>query len=194
MGAATDTSPTLTGRRIDPVAVLGAAGILALALIPVEIHRLFGLPAHPLLLHAPVVLIPLLALGLLAVAVRPSLLDSHGVGLGALSVVSMAATFLAVGAGEAFREDRGAGPPEEMQRLHEHADAGETLRLAMIGVTAVVLVALFLWRRRGERPGWLAPAVRVLFVVGAVATAFLVIRTGHLGAQLTWGGEPGQGD
>jgi uncharacterized membrane protein len=194
MEAATETSPPLTRPRIDPVAALGVAAILALGLIPVEIHRLFGLPAHPLLLHAPVVLVPLLALALLAVAARPSLFDVHGVGLGVLSVVSMAATFLAVGAGQAFREDRGGGPPDEMHRLAEHADAGETLRLAMIGVTAVVLVALFLWRRRDDRPAWLAPAVRVLFVIGAVAAAFLVIRTGHLGAQLTWGGERGRGD
>ncbi len=42
--------------------VVAAAAVLSLALRPVEIHRAFGLPAHPLLIHVPVVFIILTAL------------------------------------------------------------------------------------------------------------------------------------
>lgn len=67
----------------------------------------------------------------------------------------------------------------------------------MIGLTLVVVIALALNRSRSGftlpalsgvgRAGWVVPATRVLFAIGAVAAAFFVIRTGHLGAQLTWG-------
>ena len=41
------------GRR--PRVLLAAVAVLCLALWPVEIHTAFGLPAHPLILHVPVV-------------------------------------------------------------------------------------------------------------------------------------------
>src|SRR4051794_132367 len=92
-----------TRPRYEPI--IAVLAVLALPLWFVEIHRTFGLPAHPLLLHVPVIFVPLLGLATLAVAVRPSLMERHGTLLAAFSVVTMAATLLTVGAGEAFRED-----------------------------------------------------------------------------------------
>jgi hypothetical protein len=187
----------------DGAIALMVLGILCLALIPVEIHRAFGLPAHPLILHVPVVLVPILGLTLIFAAIRPSFFDRHALGIGAFTVITLAATILTVGAGEAFREDRGGGPPDEMQRLHEHADSGETLRLVMLGVAALVLLAVALSQaREGNRLGWLSGlassrgvrlALRGLIAVGAVVAIFFVIRTGHLGAQLTWERDSGGG-
>ena len=52
----------------------------------------------------------------------------------------MAATLLAVGAGEAFREDRERDIPESMKStLQNHADAGDTLRLTMVLLTLVLV-------------------------------------------------------
>lgn len=36
-----------------------------------ELNNLFGLPAHPLLVHLPVVMVPLAAIGALVLAIRP---------------------------------------------------------------------------------------------------------------------------
>ena len=58
-----------------------------------EIDKLFGLPAHPLLVHVPVVLVPLAALMAIAFAIRPAWLDRFGWWLVAVSGVG------AVGAG-----------------------------------------------------------------------------------------------
>ena len=48
--------------------IVAVAAVVSLALWPIEIHRAFGLPAHPLLIHVPVVFIPILGLAVMAVA------------------------------------------------------------------------------------------------------------------------------
>lgn len=91
----------------DPVVHGLLIGFLAaLAVIPIEIRSLFGLPAHPLLLHAPVVLIPLLGIAAIALVIRRDWLARYGVALAIGAIVTLGATNLAVGAGEAFREAR----------------------------------------------------------------------------------------
>jgi uncharacterized membrane protein len=90
----------------------------------------------------------------------------------------MAATILAAGAGEAFREDRKREIPESMQRtLDDHADAGDTLRLTMVFLTLALVAALFTGRRT---------ALRVVAALLALVAIFFVIRTGHLGSELVW--------
>jgi uncharacterized membrane protein len=161
--------------------VIAAAGLLSLALWPVEIHSAFGLPAHPLIIHVPVVFVPILGLAVIATAIWPARLERHAPVLAAFAVVTNAATLLAVGAGEAFREDRG-GAEFSNPTLDNHAEAGETLRWLMIILTALLIAAMFVRARR------------VLYVVAAVTAAaaiFFVIRTGHLGAKLAWGREEG---
>jgi hypothetical protein len=192
MESATARPLPATRRGPDPFVVLGVLAVLSLALIPVEIHSLFGLPAHPLLLHVPVVSIPVLGLVLLGVAARPEWMDRYGVAIGGLAVVSLASTILTAGAGEAFRDSGEGGPG-----IAAHADAGETLRLVMIALTAVVLIGLALRRaaagqglaRLGGlgRQAWVSPVTRASFAVLAVVALFFVIRTGHLGAERTWG-------
>jgi hypothetical protein len=196
----TTTAPrTVTASRTtagsDIALGLGVLGVLCLALIPVEIHKAFGLPAHPLLLHVPVILVPLLALALLAAAASPAFFERHALGIGALTVASLASTILTVGAGEALRADRPVHGAE-VQQLAEHADSAETLRIVVIVLAAVVLFAVALTKaERGSRLARLSVladdprvwiALRALFVIGAVVAGFFVIRTGHVGAKLTW--------
>ena len=58
----------------------------------------------------PVVFIPILGLAALAAVFNFRWFERYGVLIAAFSVVSLAATLLAVGAGEAFREDRRHAP------------------------------------------------------------------------------------
>ena len=85
------------------------------------------LPAHPLLLHVPVILVPVLGLVLLVAAARPSFFQRYALAIGGFTVVTLASTILTVGAGQAFRDDRSNF--EQSQRLNEHAQSGETLRI-----------------------------------------------------------------
>jgi hypothetical protein len=193
MSTADATAPPTTAAPVRPsppweLVLLGLT-VLSLALIPIEIHRAFGLPAHPLLLHVPVILVPLTGLGALALVVRPAWIARHGLMVGILAVVSTAATILTVGAGEAFRADRGGGRPDELQRLNQHADAAETLRILIVLFTFALLGWLLLHRRRLGGPA--AIVLRVAVAALAVASIFFVIRTGHLGAKVTWGDSGG---
>jgi hypothetical protein len=193
----TTAAPAAPARRPDGADLalgLGVLGVLCLGLIPVKIHRAFGLPAHPLILHVPVILIPVLGLILLVAAARPGFFQRYALAIGAFAVVTLASTILTVGAGKAFREERSNF--DNAHRLSEHAQSGERLRLVLVLLTAVVLSAVLLSQARpGSRLGFLSKAaaspgirvaLRALFALGAVAAIFLVIRTGHLGAQLTW--------
>jgi uncharacterized membrane protein len=156
--------------------IVAVAALVAQALWWVEIKMAFGLPAHPLLLHVPVVFVPILGLATLAVASNKRLFERHLLPLAAFSVVTMAATILAAGAGEALREERERDIPASMRgTLENHADAGDTLRLTMVFLTLVLVAALFTKKRT---------ALRVVAVLLALVAIFFVIRTGHLGTEL----------
>ncbi|MDA0166463.1 hypothetical protein OM076_39730 [Solirubrobacter ginsenosidimutans] len=166
-------------------AIVAVAAVVSLALWPVEIREAFGLPAHPLIIHVPVVFVPILGLAVLALAFNARWFDRFGVLVAAFSVVTLAATLLAVGAGEAFRKERLRDFPELVNdpTLHDHADAGITVRLAMVILTALVVGMLFAKRA----PTAVRIALRVLAVLFALTAIVFVIRTGHLGAKLAWG-------
>ena len=88
--------------KVDPG--LGILGVLTFALIPIKINTIYGgLPAHPLFLHVPVILIPVAGLAALALAARPSWWVRHGVWVTLVAVVAL---------GEAVaREVRRSTPP-----------------------------------------------------------------------------------
>lgn len=171
--------------------IVAVAAVVSLALWFVEIHTAFGLPAHPLIIHVPVIFVPLLGLATLAVAFNSRWFERFGLLVAAFSVVTLASTLLAVGAGEPFREDREEGSPGGGggmdATLNDHAEAGETLRFTMVVLTAVLVGMLF----TRKLPPVVNTVLRVLAVLLAVVAVFFVIRTGHLGAKLAWGREGG---
>lgn len=174
-------------RRTSWEPIVAVAALLSLALWPIQIHRAFGLPAHPLIIHVPVIFIPILGLTVLAVMFNFRWFERHGTLVAAFSVVSLAATLLAVGAGEAFKEDRERFFPMNDPTLHDHADAGITVRLVMLILTAILVGLLFARRL----PNAARIALRVLAVLFALGAIVMVVRTGHLGAKLAWGEREG---
>lgn len=192
--------------------VLAGLAILSFALVPVRITTIYsGLPAHPLFLHVPVILIPVATIWALVLVARPRWFLSSGVLLGILTVIALAATFLTVGAGEALRNalhlNGGFGPAALIAR---HAHAGMLLRDLLILFTGAVIAALFAHRvAAGMLSGlaWLdglarhavtLVLLRAALVVLAVACAYFVFHTGDLGAKAVWqgrlsGGRPGGG-
>lgn len=143
-----------------------------------------GLPLHPLVVHAIVVLVPLTVVGAIVVAVRPAWRQSHGwvvVGLLALSTVL---TPVATSSGEAL--ERRVGDPGE------HAALGEQLTWFELALL-VVLVALLVLDRRQGSPN-LAKVLPVVVVVVALAAAVQVYRVGDSGARAAWGDIPSAND
>ncbi|GAA0359840.1 hypothetical protein NE235_16880 [Actinoallomurus spadix] len=212
-----DTPAKPPARRFFPsdpsVLLLAATVVVAVAVAPFELTTLFGLPAHALFLHVPVVLVPILAGVVIALAVRPVWRVRYGLAAGVFGIVTMAATVLTAGAGEKLRDERmkrfkalsgGAGRPSgrpaggprqgggEGNLLERHAELGSQLRLLVLVLVVLLVVLVILARYRAyTAEGFLAgPAlgtvVAALAVVAAVVSAIWVIRTGHLGAKMTW--------
>jgi len=177
--------------------VLAVLALVSLALIPVRITTIYGgLPAHPLLLHVPVVLIPVVTIGALAFAAQPRWISRYGVALATLTVIALAGTFLTVGAGFALRS--ALHIPTGAALIARHAHAARILRALMIAFTAGVLVTLLAHRVAAGRPtgnpvldGGLArrsvlSALRVVLAGLAIACAYFVFHTGDLGAKAVW--------
>lgn len=148
-----------------------------------ELDKIFGLPAHPLLLHIPIVLIPLLGLLAIAMAVRPTWRARLAVPAGVLGFLVMIATLMTAGAGEKLEERVGENPLVE-----RHAELGDQLKIIMIvfGVLLIVL-AVVEWRARrtGTALALALPLVLLTAVAGIVATVWTV-RAGHAGAKAVW--------
>jgi hypothetical protein len=150
-----------------------------------EIESIFGIPAHPLLVHLPVVFIPLAALGAVAMALRPVWRRVYGPLVITFAAVGAIGAQLATGSGESLEEGR------RIRNLGDHPELGEIARNAAIVllVLVVALYALDRWRaheRVRSLPRWIAPALAVLTVVGAIGAAGAVVAAGHTGAEATW--------
>ena len=150
-----------------------------------EINELFGLPAHPLVVHAAVVLLPLAAVATLICAAVPRARRHYApVALG-VALVATIAVGLAQGSGEELEEQ-----VDETELVEEHTEQGERVLPWAIGVTvaaAAVTAAPMVARRRPTASPRALTAVLVTLslVVGALAT-WTVVEVGHSGAKATW--------
>ncbi|MGA9345529.1 MAG: DUF2231 domain-containing protein [Nocardioidaceae bacterium] len=165
-----------------------------------------GLPLHPLVVHAIVVLLPIAALGTIAIAVWPRLRRRYGwlvVAAGAGSTVLIP---VATQSGEYL--ERQVGDPGA------HAQLGDQLIWFAIPllITSAALVVLDR-RRAGASPpektatakpegasthpsakqSTVVMAVAGLAVVAAVATSVQIYRVGDSGARAAWGDTPSSG-
>ncbi|HWJ83184.1 MAG TPA: DUF2231 domain-containing protein [Nocardioides sp.] len=152
-----------------------------------------GLPVHPLVVHAVVVLLPLAAVGTLAIAVRPQWRARYGVLVTGAALIATVLTPVATSSGEALESH--VGNPGE------HAELGE--QLIWFAIPLLLLSAALTWLgRRAEqaekagtpdaaaaaRPGTgLSRTVAVLAVVAALAATVQIYRVGDSGARAAWG-------
>jgi uncharacterized membrane protein len=153
------------------------------------VDTVFGLPVHPLVVHGAVVLIPLAALLVLAIAVVPSW--RGGVVAWFTVGVTAAATALvpvATLSGEALAER--VGEPER------HAALGQAMIYFMLPLLLLVVALVLLAARDRRRAAGLPrPRQSALTLVVAVAAALAagaavvqVAFVGHSGATATWSG------
>ncbi|RJS46852.1 DUF2231 domain-containing protein [Nocardioides cavernaquae] len=150
-----------------------------------------GLPIHPLVVHAAVMLTPVAALLAIVYAAVPRWrrLLRHPLALAALGAAG--AVEVAFLSGRAFIED----VPALADAVDVHAVWGERL-LWCAWVLAVVSVlawwALPVPGGRGGKGAAVDVAVRVALVVAALVVLVVVVRTGHSGSTAVWGGILGQ--
>ena len=138
-----------------------------------------GLPLHPLVVHAAVVLIPLACLGALVVVVSPRARERYGWLTVAFAVAAAGAAITARLSGEAFAQGLAGIAP----LIATHRQYGELTPWPAVAL-AITLPAGLLIRSR-SKPAWVVAAA--LSILAAVAGLALVALTGHSGAAAVWG-------
>lgn len=150
-----------------------------------EIETLFGLPAHPLLVHAAVVLLPLAALATLGCAAVPRLRRHYAIAALAISVAAVIAVGLAQGSGEELE-----GRVEETELVEAHTAQGERVLPWAVGVAvaaaAIAAVPVVLRRRPDTSPRAVTAVVVALSLVAGAGATWTVVDVGHSGAKATW--------
>jgi uncharacterized membrane protein len=139
----------------------------------------FGLPLHPLVVHAAVVLVPLAAVGALLVMAFGRIRKQYGWLTVGFAVAAGVSALVARLSGEVLKEQLGVG-----QLVATHQMWGQWVPWAAITL-AVTLPTALLVRERSTAGWWVAAFVTV---VAAVAALVLVAVTGHSGATAVWGG------
>jgi len=151
-----------------------------------ELKSIFGLPAHPLIVHGAVVLLPLAAVLVIVVAFLPRARRIGApVALG-MALVATVFVFLAEQSGEQLEHQ-----VKETAAVEAHTDAAEAVLpwAAFLTVVAAAAVAAEPVRKRMEKPSpKVATAVLVgLALVSGVGATATVVDVGHSGAKATWG-------
>lgn len=149
--------------------------------------EILGLPLHPLIVHATVVIVPLAALGAILVAVSKWARERYGSLVLLAAIAAPILTFVTQQSGQ----DLARSYSQPSAALERHIALGGQLLIWTIGLTlgaAVLMVGQRLSRQR-------KPQARIALLVGAVLSVGFgavslvqVLRIGHAGATSVWGG------
>ncbi len=157
-----------------------------------DFAKFAGLPAHPLFVHIPVVLLPLVALGAVAMAFSAGVRDRLGWTILGLAIAAGLSTQLAVGSGQALRDH-----VPRSSALDRHVSISESIRPLALLLFLVALAVMFLDRRaRGAwpfhrrspvaQPSWVRLGLIVATIALATLTSMRLYQIGHSGAKATW--------
>jgi hypothetical protein len=180
--------------------VLTLLGVLGFLTLPIRITTIYsGLPAHPLFVHVPVILIPSTVVTAIVFMVKPEWFARYGIALALVSIAAMSSIFLTMQAGAALSSAlqlQGAAA----NLISQHSHAAHILAYVYVVFTATLIVTFAARRISGGMPTGMAivdrplapnsvfQALRVLLVVLAIAAGYMVFRTGDLGAKAVWQG------
>jgi hypothetical protein len=148
------------------------------------LDTIFGLPMHPLIVHATVVIVPTATLLVALAAVYPRFRAWVGPVPALTALLSCVLVPLSTGSGEELQHRVG-----ETSLVEKHQELADTLIWFVIPLAAVAVVGYWLHRRasdgRQAGKGMLA-VVAVAAVVLSGATVVDVALIGHSGAKASW--------
>jgi uncharacterized membrane protein len=156
-----------------------------------------GIVSHPLLVHIPVVLVPLATIGVIVLAFRPRWVPTFGPLVAIITGIGMVGAWLAAESGESLEERFESAGQEIAGTLEEHVEMGESVPVivGLFFVAVVAWVAVSWWRRRaGEeratavlrKPRIVVSVLMALAIVLGVVATVSVAQTGHSGAKSVW--------
>ena len=142
---------------------------------------MLGLPLHPLIVHLAVVMLPLSALGAIAIAFRPAWSKRFGLIVVAGSLVGAVTALISRSSGQELALQVGAPA--------DHVNYGNQLPIVACVFFAVVTIFWLLDRGipgNRRRPLSLRIFAGVVVFV-SVGTIVWTALTGHSGAEAVWG-------
>lgn len=157
----------------------------------------FGeVPSHPLLVHIPVVLIPLSMLATVLMVIVPNFRRRFGSLAVSLLVIAFVGTILAARSGRSLERtyiDAGQTIPD---LLRDHADMGSRLQY----LVGIYLLMTIIWIVRSRRMGHdvgnddrllsqtrlVSAFIVVLMITAGSFSTVSTLRTGHSGARSVW--------
>ena len=143
----------------------------------------FGLPLHPLVVHATVVVVPTAALVLALSLVLPRFRQWAGILPLALAAASVVLAPLSTSTGEGLEHMVG-----ENQLVQQHAELGDMLVWWCVGMLVVAAADWWLRRTRRSFRRGLTTAVLVAGLVVSLGTMVQTVLIGHSGAKAAWHG------
>jgi uncharacterized membrane protein len=180
--------------------VLTLLGFLGFITVGIRITTIYsGLPAHPLFVHVPVVLIPTTVVAAVVFMIKPDWLSRYGIALAVVSIVAMSSVFLTMQAGSALRTELHL-QGQAAKLISEHSHAAHILAIVYVVFTATLIVTFAARRISSGMPtglrivdDLLSPksafaALRVVLVLLSIGAGYMVFRTGDLGAKAVWEG------
>jgi uncharacterized membrane protein len=156
--------------------------------------QIFGLPAHPLIIHFAVVLTPLLVAAAIVYALLPRWRSLTAWAVVLLCLAAPAAVFAARQSGESLKQARfGSADGQLGARISAHESFATPLLLSVLGLAVASLALVYattpgrgtVTSDRFGRPATLV--LSALTVVLALAAGYFCFRAGDSGARAVWG-------
>ena len=147
-----------------------------------------GIPTHPLLVHIPVILLPLVAFSVLLMVRWPAARGRFGWATVVLAFAGFVGTVLAGQSGEDLQE--AVQTAANRAAIHQHAELGDQLKLISLVLFLAVLGWQLLqhWSAKNEHkvdPRVILAAGLVPLSIGVLSTVW-VVRAGDTGAKQVW--------
>ena len=142
---------------------------------------ILGLPLHPLIIHAVVVLVPLSALGVIFLLVFPRIAPTFSPLILILLIASTVAGFIAENSGQALSNR--VGYPGD------HGQQGERLSKLILLFTLLYITWFVIYRKSikfKSADKLLKRGLSVLLLLTAIASTTLTFIVGHSGAKASW--------
>jgi uncharacterized membrane protein len=180
--------------------VLALLAFLGFIALPIRITTIYsGLPAHPLFVHVPVVLIPTTVVVAIVFMFKREWFSRYGIALAVVSIVAMSSIFLTMQAGAALRAALHL-QGQAAKLISEHSHAAHILAIVYVLFTATLILTFAAQRISGGTPTglglvddllsprWIVTGLRVVLVLLSIAAGYMCFRTGDLGAKAVWEG------
>ena len=180
--------------------LLTLLAVVGFITLPIRITTIYsGLPAHPLFVHVPVVLIPTTVVAAVVFMIKPQWFSRYGIVLAVVSIIAMSSIFLSMQAGAALRAELNL-QGQAATLISEHSHAAHILAYVYVAFTATLIVTFAAQRISGGMPTGLGVvdrllhpkkvfmALRVVLVLLSIGAGYMCFRTGDLGAKAVWEG------